>query len=249
MDNEPMPTTHLPARRARSLTTDLEQALADRIRDGRWAPGSKIPREADLIAEFQVSRTVVREAISRLQAAGMVETRHGVGSFVMGLGDGSAFQVRAEQMATLRDVVDVLELRIAVETESAGLAATRRTDAQLAAMRSALDQFADALAHGRNSVGADVQFHLEVARATQNPRFAELMGTLGGSMIPRARLEGGDDLSDERRTYLRGVAGEHEQIWRAIERRDAEAARAAMRTHLANSRERRARLMNRTTEA
>ncbi len=149
-----MATSLLPSRRARSLTTDLEQALADRIRDGRWAAGTKLPREADLIDEFQVSRTVVREAISRLQAAGMVETRHGVGSFVMGMGDGSAFQVRAGQMATLRDVVDVLELRIAVETESAGLAAARRTEAQLAAMRSALDQFAEALAQGRSSVGA-----------------------------------------------------------------------------------------------
>lgn len=239
-----MATSLLPSRRARSLTTDLEQALADRIRDGRWAAGTKLPREADLIDEFQVSRTVVREAISRLQAAGMVETRHGVGSFVMGMGDGSAFQVRAGQMATLRDVVDVLELRIAVETESAGLAAARRTEAQLAAMRSALDQFAEALAQGRSSVGADVQFHLEVARATQNPRFAELMGTLGVSMIPRARLEAADELSDERRAYLRGVGQEHEQIWRAIERRDAEAARAAMRTHLTNSRERRVQLMH-----
>jgi DNA-binding FadR family transcriptional regulator len=234
----------LPVRRAPSLTTHLVQSLGDRIRDGRWAPGSKLPREADLIDEFQVSRTVVREAISRLQAAGMVETRHGVGSFVMGPGDASAFHVRVEQLATLRDVVDILELRIAVETESAGLAAARRTEEQLAAMGSALEQFREALTGGRSSVGADVQFHLEVARATQNPRFAELMSTLGGSMIPRARLEAAEDLTDERRSYLQGVGREHEQIYRAIERRDAEAARAAMRTHLTNSRERRVQLMN-----
>lgn len=230
--------------RPRSLTTELVQALSDRIRDGRWPPASKLPREADLIDEFQVSRTVVREAISKLQAAGMVETRHGVGTFVVGLGDGSAFSVRADQMATLRDVIEVLELRIAVETEAAGLAAARRSPASLVAMRSALDQFGQALDEGRDSVGADFQFHLEVARATQNPRFAELMGTLGGSMIPRARLESPEDIGPERKSYLRSVGLEHEQIYRAIDRQDPEGARAAMRTHLTNSRERRSQAMS-----
>jgi DNA-binding FadR family transcriptional regulator len=230
--------------RPRSLTTELVQALSDRIRDGRWPAASKLPREADLIDEFQVSRTVVREAISKLQAAGMVETRHGVGTFVVGLGDASAFSVRANQMATLRDVIEVLELRIAVETEAAGLAAARRSATNLVAMRSALDQFGQSLDEGRDSVGADFQFHLEVARATQNPRFAELMGTLGGSMIPRARLESTEDISPERKSYLRSVGLEHEQIYRAIDRQDPEAARAAMRTHLTNSRERRSQAMS-----
>jgi DNA-binding FadR family transcriptional regulator len=221
------------------LTSELEHALSDRIRDGRWSAGVKLPREADLIAEFQVSRTVVREAISRLQAAGMVETKHGIGTFVVGLAESSGFSVRAEQLATLRDVIDVLELRIALETEAAGLAAARRTDEHIKAMRSALDQFEAALQQQRDSVGADFQFHLEISRATQNARFAELMTTLGNSMIPRARLETVAEISAARKAYLQGVALEHEVIFKAIERRDAEGARAAMRTHLTNSRERR----------
>ena len=229
------------ARRPRSLTADLVQALGDRIRDGRLASGAKLPREADLMAEFNVSRTVVREAMSRLQAAGMVETRHGIGTFVMGLGDASTFRISPEQVGTLHDVIAVLELRIAVESESAGLAAQRRSEAELAAMRSALDAFAAAVEEGRDAVGPDFQFHLEIARATQNPRFAELMATLGGTMIPRARLESEQPLTPERRDYLRRVNGEHESIYEAIARQDAEAARAAMRTHLANSRERRRR--------
>ncbi|MFD0669291.1 FadR/GntR family transcriptional regulator [Ramlibacter sp. MAHUQ-53] len=229
------------ARRPRSLTADLVQALGDRIRDGRLASGAKLPREADLMAEFNVSRTVVREAMSRLQAAGMVETRHGIGTFVMGLGDASTFRILPEQVGTLHDVIAVLELRIAVESESAGLAAQRRSEAELAAMRSALDAFAAAVEEGRDAVGPDFQFHLEIARATQNPRFAELMATLGGTMIPRARLESEQPLTPERRDYLRRVNGEHESIYEAIARQDAEAARAAMRTHLANSRERRRR--------
>lgn len=231
----------LPARRARSLTSDLVEALGDRIRDGSLASGTKLPREADLMAEFGVSRTVVREAISRLQAGGMVETRHGIGTFVVGLGDAGTFRIAPGQLGTLQDVIAVLELRIAVETEGAGLAAARRTDDNLRSLRQALDAFAATVEAGRDAVGPDFQFHLEIARATQNSHFAELMGTLGGMMIPRARLEPAEPLTAERQEYLRRVNAEHESIFEAIARQDADAARAAMRTHLSNSRERRRR--------
>jgi DNA-binding FadR family transcriptional regulator len=192
--------------------------------------------------EFGVSRTVVREAISRLQAAGLVETRHGVGTFVVGLGESAGFRIAPEQLGTLQDVIAVLELRIGVETESAALAAARRTPENLQAMRSALAAFASAVEEGRDAVGPDFQFHLEIARATHNPHFVELMGTLGGMMIPRARLEPAGPPTPERQAYLRRVNTEHESIVEAISRQDPEAARAAMRTHLANSRERRRRL-------
>jgi DNA-binding FadR family transcriptional regulator len=229
-------------RRPRSLAHDLVDALSARVRDGSLAPGEKLPTEAAIMEEFGVSRTVVREAISRLQAAGVVETRHGIGTFVVGLGDGSAFRVSPDQLGTLQDVIAVLELRIAVETEAAALAASRRTEENLAALRSALAAFLGAVAEGRDAVNPDFQFHLEIARATHNPRFADLMATLGGMMIPRARLEPQGPLTPDREAYLRRVNTEHENIVEAIARQDAEGARAAMRTHLANSRERRRRL-------
>jgi GntR family transcriptional regulator, transcriptional repressor for pyruvate dehydrogenase complex len=128
-----------------------------------------------------------------------------------------------------------------METEGAALAATRRTPKNLAAMRSALAALAEAIRAGRDNAGADFQFHLEIARATQNARFAELMTTLGGSMIPRARLDQAAPPTPEREAYLRRVNAEHDNILQAIERQDAEGARAAMRTHLANSKERRQR--------
>jgi DNA-binding FadR family transcriptional regulator len=226
-------------KKSTSLTAELVRILGDRVRDGTWSAGEKLPKEADLIAEFGVSRTVVREAMSRLQAAGIFETRHGVGTFVVGMGDGAIFRVSPDQMATLQDVIAVLELRIAVESEGAGLAASRRTSSQLQAIRNALDAFIAALESGRPTIGPDFQFHLEVARATQNLRFASLVEALGGSMIPRSRLKEEEVMSDAKKVYLSGVNLEHETIYLAIERQDADAARAAMRTHLTNSRERR----------
>lgn len=227
-------------RRPRSLGQGLVDTLGDRIRDGRIAPGGKLPSEAEIQAEFGVSRTVVREAISKLQAARLIETRHGIGSFALVAdSDPAVFRIPPEQFATLRDVIAVLELRIGVETEAAGLAALRRNDANLREMRVALDAFAVAVEDGRDAVALDFQFHCEVARATQNVHFAELMTTLGPRIIPRARLEDPQPTDESRRAYLLWVNREHESIFSAIASGDSEAARAAMRTHLANSRERR----------
>jgi GntR family transcriptional repressor for pyruvate dehydrogenase complex len=228
-------------RRPRGLAHDLVDTLGGRIRDGSLGPGEKLPTEAAIMEEFGVSRTVVREAISRLQAAGLVATRHGVGTFAVGMGDATTFRISPDQLGTLQDVIAVLELRIGVETESAALAAMRRTPENLGTLRNALRAFTSALEEGRDAVGPDFQFHLEIAKATQNHHFVDLMATLGGMMIPRARLEPGP-VTPERQGYLRRVNAEHENIVEAISRQDPEAARAAMRTHLANSRERRKRL-------
>jgi len=237
----PMDASFATRRRPRTLALELVDALSDRIRDGRLATGAKLPTEAAVMQAFGVSRTVVREAISKLQAAGLVSTRHGVGTFVVGLGDAAPFRIAPEQFATLRDVIAVLELRSGIETEAAALAALRRTAQSLVDMRAALDAFAAALAEGRDAVGPDFQFHLEIARATQNAHFAELMGSLGSMIIPRARLASAEPVGEAPSDYLRRVNGEHENIFDAIASQDPEAARAAMRTHLANSRERRRR--------
>ena len=228
-------------RRPRTLALELVDALGDRIRDGRFAPGDKLPTEAAVMEEFGVSRTVVREAISKLQASGLVQTRHGIGTFVVGVGDAAPFRIGPDQLATLRDVIAVLEVRIGLETEAAGLAAGRRTTKNLKAMREALDAFGQAIDEGRDAVAADFQFHVEIARATQNPHFGQLMNAFGQTIIPRARLDPSNRVDAERLDYLRRVNGEHESIFDAIARQDADAARAAMRTHLANSRERRRR--------
>ncbi len=229
-------------RRQRPLAHDLADALGDRIAGGELTPGTQLPTEAAFMDEFGVSRTVVREALSKLQQTGAVRTRHGVGTFVVGPPDaGKGFRIGPRHLATLRDVIAVLELRIGIETEAAALAAQRRDDSHLKSMRAALDDFTHAVEAGRDAVEADLRFHREIARATGNPHFSGLMATLGAKIIPRARLGADDVLDQERSIYLRRVNTEHESIYDAIATGDAEGARAAMRTHLANSRERRRR--------
>jgi GntR family transcriptional regulator, transcriptional repressor for pyruvate dehydrogenase complex len=225
-------------RRPRSLAQELVDSLSTQIRNGEIVPGEKLPTESEIMRAFGVSRTVVREALSRLQASGLVETHHGVGTYALkpsGMGD---FRVDPADIATVRDIVVILELRICLESEAAGLAATRRTEEQLANMRSALDQFRAALVPGGDTVTPDFRFHLLVAEATQNKYFADLMSHLGAAIIPRTRINSAKLAHEDRASYLARVNLEHEDIYEAIRRQDAESARAAMRTHLSNSRER-----------
>lgn len=234
--NRPMPVEAAPRRRG--LAHEIVDALAQRIRAGRLASGAKLPTEAEIMDEFGVSRTVVREALSRLQAAGLVHTRHGVGTFVAEPGEADNFRIAPEQVETIREVIDVLELRIGLEAEAAALAASRRTEKHLRAMREAIAAFARAVADDADAVGADMQLHLEIARATRNQHFADLMNYLGTMLIPRTRVNTARFAGEGRREYLQRVHAEHESIVDAIAARDPDAARAAMRTHLSNSRER-----------
>ena len=167
----------LPRRRPRTLAHRLVESLGDRIRDGRLPPGAKLPTEAALMAEFGVSRTVIREAISKLQASGAGadaprrrHLRHRPGRRL------GVFRIAPDQLATLHDVVAMLELRIGVETEAAGLAAQRRSDDNLAAMRDALDAFTQAVEAGSDAVGARLPVPPRDRPRDPEPAFRELDG-------------------------------------------------------------------------
>lgn len=223
--------------RGRGLAHSVVDDFSVRIRDAVLRPGDKLPTESEIMQAFGVSRTVVREALSKLQAGGLVETRHGIGTFVLHQRTGSPFRLDAGDIATSVDVLAVLELRISLETEAAGLAAVRRSAEQLQAMRAALDEFERNVELGHDTVEADFRFHVQIAQSTGNPYFADILSHLGRTIIPRTRIKA---IRDHVRgdAYLSRVNREHEEIHAAIARHDAESARAAMRIHLTNSRER-----------
>ncbi|WP_342648818.1 FadR/GntR family transcriptional regulator [Pseudomonas sp. REB1044] len=225
-------------RKPRSLAQELVTVLTERIRNGQLKRGDKLPTESQIMLEEGVSRTVVREAISRLQAAGQVETRHGVGTFVLDAPSATGFRIDPATVVTLREVLAVLELRIALEIEAAGLAAQRRSDAQLQGMRTALDELNEGAAQACDAVSADFQFHLRIAQASGNHYFADILAHLGTSIIPRTRLNSARLAHDDQAHYLSRLSHEHEAIYEAIARSDNEGAKLAMRLHLSNSRER-----------
>ena len=106
------------------------------------------------------------------------------------------------------------------------------------AIRAALDAIEATRHNGLNSVDADLQFHISVARATGNRYFVDILTQMGSALIPRNRLDSAGIARAEPDAYLSLVNLEHDSILEAITRHDAEGARAAMRMHLSNSRER-----------
>jgi GntR family transcriptional regulator, transcriptional repressor for pyruvate dehydrogenase complex len=224
-------------RRARNLAEFVVEHVRRQIGSNALKPGDKLPTESQLMTVLGVSRTVVREAISRLQAGEVIETRHGIGSFVLEP-KRPALGIDMAEATTLRDLLAILELRISLETECAGLAAQRAEPADLDRMRAALAAIEATRDTGNDNVSADLQFHISVARATGNRYFVDILTQMGAALIPRNRIDSAGIARADPKAYVSLVNLEHQSILDAIARHDSDGARAAMRMHLSNSRER-----------
>lgn len=224
--------------RAPKLADKLVVYYSDRIKSGSLPAGSKLPTENEITRQHQVSRAVVREALSQLQAAGLVQSRQGLGTFVLETAPSSTFTIDRATVLTMRDTLALLEFRISFETEACYLAAFRHTPEQLARMRGCIETIAQLLEKGNETKRADFEFHRSIAAATGNRYFSDLLGHLGLAILPRARVDLRYIAPTDAAEYLQRSNREHMDIYQAIARRDGEGARAAMRTHLSNSRER-----------
>lgn len=226
-----------PRRKPRNLAQTLVDDYSKMIVEGMIKPGDKLPSEVELMEVGGVSRSVVREALSRLAVAGLVETRRGIGTFVLNMPGSAASRIDPTTIVTLQDVLAILDVRMSFEVEGAGMAALRRTDEQLAALGESLARFETASDTG-GSIISDFQFHLHIAHATNNRYFIEIITHFGTSMFPRARLSTASIARLDRQLAHSRLVREHEHIYNAIARQDSDASRAAMRVHLANSRAR-----------
>lgn len=237
--------------RAKSQPQRVVDGVSERIHGGALQPGDRVPAEPALMREFNVSRTVVREAMSRLQASGLVETRQGVGTFVLATPVASPLLSVGSRDVQVRQKLAMLELRISLESEAASLAAVRRNEGHLSAMRAALDTFDAQRQAGGSTTEADFEFHVQIAAATGNEYFQEVLQSLGNATIPRpagtalaataTAAQAGARFGEAQPVLESGKAitqREHEAIFEAIRRSDPASARAAMFMHLTNSRER-----------
>lgn len=230
--------------KAASVAGSLVDEFAGLIEQGELPPGSRYPTEREITERFGVSRTVVREAFARLSAHGLLESRRGSGAFVPTKVHYRAFQVTPDDLARIDDVLALLEMRAAFESDMAGLAARRRTDddidrlnAQLLAMNGVNDEDAAA--------AVDRGFHAAIAAATRNDYYVRFAEFLGVRLIPswRTYLEAHPSVS--RIGYVQLVNAEHRAIFDAIKAGDEAAASAAARAHMRSSYDRHAALRQR----
>jgi GntR family transcriptional repressor for pyruvate dehydrogenase complex len=226
----------------RAGSASLSHGVADRLTalivNGHVRPGDKLPAESALMDRYGVSRTVIREAVSRLQVAGLVETYRGKGSFVLTRPAQSPFTADPGELRTADDVIALLDFRLGIEVEAAALAASRHTPAQLGRLDEALALFAASAGNPGAAARADFTLHQHIAAAANNRYFVDLLHSLGPTMIamPHTRLAAADETG--RSAHFARVVQEHEDIVAAIRRQDPLGAAAAVRTHLGNSRAR-----------
>src|SRR3954464_240352 len=174
----------------RKLSHGLFEQLAEQIKSGRLEPGARLPTEAELTRAARVSRTVVREAVAALRAEGLVVTRQGVGAFVSAMPQQAPFRIDPERMQSLDEVLNVMELRLGVEIESAGLAAERASRGQVRAIGAALEAIERASHGGKRAVDEALELHRAIAEATGNPEFPRFLQFIGRHLIPRRIVSG-----------------------------------------------------------
>jgi GntR family transcriptional repressor for pyruvate dehydrogenase complex len=217
---------------SRSLVVEIGRRIAADIAAGRLMPGARLPTEKEMMDAMGVSRTVIREAVAALRAEGLVATRQGIGSFVAEQPAQALFRIEPGQAASVADALHIMELRTAVETESAGLAAERATKAQRQTIRSALASIDAAIERGEPAVNEDFALHAVIADATGNPQFRRFLDFLGRFIIPRASVR---IHALNMRSYMLNFQQEHRAIVAAIDAGSVEQAQSAMRTHLVSS--------------
>ena len=230
--------TDLRVERKPKLSETVVAAIRKQLLAGEVSPGQKLPTEGQLTEAFGVSRTVIREALAKLAADGLVEARQGAGVFVTEH-ISTTFGVLAADMGSKDSIaLNVLEVRLAIEIESAGLAAIRRNAAQEAAIQEAFFEFERLLLASQPTGPADLAFHRAIASATNNPFYVEMLDVLGRRAIPCDVTSPWSTELVQSDEYQRGLQREHLVILNAISAGDAGAAREAMRAHLSRSQQR-----------
>lgn len=227
-----------PIRRQRTLSDEIVAQISDDIVSGALAPGQKLPTEQEQMEHFGVSRTVIREAISAMRSDGLLNSKQGIGVFVSDTPLQRPFRIKSDHVKTIRGVLDVMELRMSIEIESAGNAAERRSDEQLKSMSDALLAIDDELESGNFSVEHDFDFHRSIAMATGNEYFVKILEYLGSHIIPRQSVNFISQSTNEKSEYLRRIQEEHWLILNAIEDCEPDIARKQMRNHIQRGRAR-----------
>ncbi|MCM3846642.1 FadR family transcriptional regulator [Pseudonocardia sp. DR1-2] len=189
------------------------------IERGEYEVGDKLPAEAALSAEFEVSRSVVREALRGLQALGLTESRTGRGTFVVATGptDDPTFGDYSAR--------DLFEVRRHVEIPVAGYAAVRHDDADLDELWHLVGRM-DAETDDATWVALDSLFHITIARASRNPAFAKVIEEIREALAAQSSFL--NKLGDRREQSN----AEHRRIVAAIAERSSERAVAEMTAHL-----------------
>lgn len=208
--------TRRPMRRAGLIDQAVER-FRDEVVSGRWPVGERIPTETDLVAEFGVGRNTVREALQSLVHAGLLRREQGRGTFVISSSELTSTLERQLAGGSRRHY---LELRLALDSTAASLAASSRSEADVELLRELRDRRASIWSTGDRDqrAGADLDLHRAIVAATHNPLYLQLYSSMLDVFAVHMRDE---EHEDEDAAHRR-----HHELVEAIADRDADRAAA-----------------------
>ncbi|WP_185861615.1 FadR/GntR family transcriptional regulator [Peribacillus cavernae] len=217
----------------RRLFEDIVLAVEEYIIDKNIQPGEKLPSENELSTLFNVSKTAVREAMSVLNAGGIIETRSGAGIFLREISEGTIAQCITKNLMNKKELQEILEFRKGLEIEAAALAATRRTEEDLTVIKQAHERLIEINNSGGLGVEEDFMFHYSIINASHNSIYKEVFDKVSEKF---------EDVMRVTKTQSANVPGrfneghkEHEQIIEALSQKNPVMASEAMRNHLARN--------------
>jgi len=218
----------IPTRRARSNHAEVARSIGIDIISGRYAEGARIPGDAELTATFGVSRTVLRESVKTLVAKGLLTTKAGVGTVVRGRSAWNMFDVdvlawHLDVGIDKRFLSDLAEIRLAVEPQAAALAASRRSDTDIAELRRSMDIMRNEPPDSSAFADGDLALHIAVANASGNP-FMRSIGAVIEAALRASFLRSAPVEQEDRETVLLW----HQRIVDAIVEGRSDAAAEAM---------------------
>jgi len=228
------------SKQTKGLANQLYEQILEWLLSGTLQEGDKLPSENELCKAFKVSRPIVRQAITKLKADEFVITKKGSGTFVLHspLKDLGRF-------ASANDISAIFqshEVRIALESEAAALAASRRTTAQLQLIKEAQRQMQEDYSAGKLSIESDYDFHVGIAKAANNEIFVQLLEDshigLKKTMAIAQNLSRENIKNDGFSNRNKIVLEEHRRIIEAVELQDQASARLAMRFHISRIKQR-----------
>ncbi|WML43491.1 FadR/GntR family transcriptional regulator [Neobacillus sp. PS3-40] len=217
----------------KKIYEEVAETIYEMIRTGELKPGQKLDSVQQLASNFQVGRSAIREALTALSAMGLVEMRQGEGTYIQEFEtDQITFPLSTAILMNKKDVVNLLEVRKIIEVGSAKVAARKRSDLQLAVIEKALDMMKNA---PNEEIGeeADLQFHLAIAEAAQNPLLFSLMNHVSGLMEVTLK-ETRRVWVYSKQTTVEQLYNEHLAIYEAIKDQNDEMASHFMLVHLQN---------------
>lgn len=217
--------------RVKRIYVEIVDQIKELFATGNLRPGDKLPSERDLAERLQVSRASVREALSALEAMGLLEVRHGEGTFIRETGVDNIIEPLALLLMMERDKSrELFEVRKMMEVEAAGLASQRALPEELERVKAILSRMQKDISHGELGEEADLEFHFAIAEMAHNSLLLRLMNTIGDAMrqgLMTARLKLYAEADNARILFE-----QHWNILEAIEGRNKEKAQEAMLTHL-----------------